>query len=839
MAPTQDVQAALHAAAVAAPSNADAGDVSSDGVPCSARTRRQSWSGQQRRRRGRHARRAAVHERLEAAALEGCDAALGAPTASGGGDCSDARLGACLGEGEAGEERAPERAAASEHSLPPPSSPSLRCWQQGASHTPPRLHLWTLEGWANLFRMARHASGVPKLGEAASGAAAAPARSADRPGGASSTEPGRAAGGEHEGTGDRGGDISSSSHSESNNYDNGAATAQAAWHWTGDSLRTLQHGWELTWLLAPANWSMRRWWTDYFGAGQASGPHRALRRDGAVRAASAERASAEQEPSQPSATARPPTSPSAPPSWLVVIGWRRLGERSSSAASQQQQAEEEEEDDGRAVSGGSDDDAQNATLAAATDAVGESAVPAGGGEMDGGETVSSPARYHWRSFGAGINPYRGGSDSDAREPAEEPLDPSAPLLISASPRNRDAYRRAGVERSTPEARDASGRSLIPAWVAAFVPGEMNPPRRAMEHFRRHVIAMQDEWAHRSAQWYRRDGGGDGGNGGSGDNGSGGRDGGGEDELANMGGYSYEDLLRFDERPDSNGYLAQYGGADPWTIERFTSARLYSGGGDDGGTAAAAAAAATAHDDDDDEMLTSMISVRDVPRHVQERQQHREGDHGASVDAAASPPDADHCVICLDAFRIGDSLRILPCLHTYHRMCVDRWLARSKTCPMCKYAIDSGALSWRRRSPPMASVFGDGSIAAAAAVAAAATAHDSYAQGRTDERVPGRRGEDANTAVADEEEEDGEAEEQADASGADAQSAPARLPPQWRVPRGSHSEAGLLFPDEDPTELVETDVSWREWFHSIVLAAAAATTTTTTTTTQKARGDGAT
>jgi len=49
-------------------------------------------------------------------------------------------------------------------------------------------------------------------------------------------------------------------------------------------------------------------------------------------------------------------------------------------------------------------------------------------------------------------------------------------------------------------------------------------------------------------------------------------------------------------------------------------------------------------------------------------------------------DLPSCTICLDDFGEGDAIRTLPCFHTYHQPCIDRWLLSNNSCPVCKTPI---------------------------------------------------------------------------------------------------------------------------------------------------------
>ena len=44
---------------------------------------------------------------------------------------------------------------------------------------------------------------------------------------------------------------------------------------------------------------------------------------------------------------------------------------------------------------------------------------------------------------------------------------------------------------------------------------------------------------------------------------------------------------------------------------------------------------------------------------------------------------DHCSVCLDELNGDKIIKFLKCEHVFHSECVDSWLSRSASCPLCR------------------------------------------------------------------------------------------------------------------------------------------------------------
>ncbi|KAJ4832196.1 hypothetical protein Tsubulata_009022 [Turnera subulata] len=66
------------------------------------------------------------------------------------------------------------------------------------------------------------------------------------------------------------------------------------------------------------------------------------------------------------------------------------------------------------------------------------------------------------------------------------------------------------------------------------------------------------------------------------------------------------------------------------------------------------------------------------------------DSSASVVPHSSDASiALKCVVCQDQVKPGEIVRALPCLHQFHKVCVDGWLREKGQCPFCRRGARQG------------------------------------------------------------------------------------------------------------------------------------------------------
>ncbi|CAM8953762.1 unnamed protein product [Rhodiola kirilowii] len=94
-----------------------------------------------------------------------------------------------------------------------------------------------------------------------------------------------------------------------------------------------------------------------------------------------------------------------------------------------------------------------------------------------------------------------------------------------------------------------------------------------------------------------------------------------------------------------------------------------------------------------QMGTSEVSFEDVPNLFDTSS--RKGMAGDSVEKLPkitinSDNNVDEsgenacCSVCLQDFQLGETARCLPqCHHMFHQPCIDKWLLRHGSCPMCR------------------------------------------------------------------------------------------------------------------------------------------------------------
>ncbi|XP_039116773.1 uncharacterized protein LOC120252719 [Dioscorea cayenensis subsp. rotundata] len=80
----------------------------------------------------------------------------------------------------------------------------------------------------------------------------------------------------------------------------------------------------------------------------------------------------------------------------------------------------------------------------------------------------------------------------------------------------------------------------------------------------------------------------------------------------------------------------------------------------------------------------LLSLDDNNRHAGASQRQLDNLPESIVHQSDNIEEA--CAICLEIPTTGETIRHLPCLHKFHKDCIDKWLRRKTFCPVCKSGI---------------------------------------------------------------------------------------------------------------------------------------------------------
>ena len=55
-------------------------------------------------------------------------------------------------------------------------------------------------------------------------------------------------------------------------------------------------------------------------------------------------------------------------------------------------------------------------------------------------------------------------------------------------------------------------------------------------------------------------------------------------------------------------------------------------------------------------------------------------------------DVEDCPVCFEAIQYAETKQTTPCNHSFHTVCLQRWLHTATTCPVCRNPLTGASAS---------------------------------------------------------------------------------------------------------------------------------------------------
>lgn len=66
----------------------------------------------------------------------------------------------------------------------------------------------------------------------------------------------------------------------------------------------------------------------------------------------------------------------------------------------------------------------------------------------------------------------------------------------------------------------------------------------------------------------------------------------------------------------------------------------------------------------------------------------------TADDLADPNNRE-CVICFESVPLGSQMTRFPCGHLFHRPCIEQWIRKHCTCPICRFELETDDVAYER------------------------------------------------------------------------------------------------------------------------------------------------